>query len=245
MAHINLFAVLQNLVELCKFDESSKELIEDQQITIGFTIKNGPYARLIFDKGKCSFTRKHGKSNIKLYFKSPEHFNQMIEGTANPIPLKGFTHLKFLTKDFMILTEKLSYYLRSNEELLNNPTYFKINTYLSAYAAFYALGEIGNTDPIGKMNAGRIPNGNIMVAVEKGPTLYIEAKDGKLKVKKGIPKQYRASMTFKNLETANNILNGKIDSYSCIATGDLQMKGFIPMLDNMNKLLAQVPFYLS
>lgn len=245
-ANINLYAVLRNIEDLCELDSEMTELIKGQNISIQFSVNGGPNGYLIFKDGKCRFKNGKEKCTIKLYFKSPQHFNGMIEGNANPIPLKGLTKINFLKNEFIKLTDKLTYYLKPTEELLKDKTYFKINTILSAYTAFFTLAEIGNTDRTGKMNASRIPNGVIGVSVlSGGPSVHIEVKNGKLETKKGIAVSPRASMTFADIETASAILNGKVDSYTCIAGGKLEMKGFIPMLDNMNKLLAQVPLYLK
>ena len=244
-ANINLYAVLRNLEDLCELDAEMKELIKGKNLSIQFSVKKGPKAFLSFKDNKCIFTRGKGKCTIKLYFKSPEHFNAMIDGNANPIPTKGFTKIKFLTNEFVTLTNKLSYYLKPTEELLEDNSYMKINTILTSYAAFFALCEIGNTDKIGKLNASRIPNGVIGVSVlNGGPSIQISANNGHLDGKKGGLISPRSSMIFADIETANAVLNGNIDSYTCIATGRLQMKGFIPMLDNLNKLLGQVPSYL-
>ena len=244
-ANINLYAVLRNLEDLCELDNKMKELIKGKNISIQFSVKNGPKAFLTFKDDKCIFKRGQGKCSMKLYFKSPEHFNAMIEGNGNPIPLKGFTKIKFLTNEFITLTHKLSYYLKPTEELLKDNSYMKINTILSSYTAFFALCEIGNTDKLGKLNASRIPDGVIGVSVlNGGPSIQITAKKGHLDAKKGLFPSPRSSMIFSDIQTANGVLNGNLDSYTCIATGRLQMKGFIPMLDNLNKLLGQVPSYL-
>jgi putative sterol carrier protein len=245
-ANINLYAILRNIEDLCELDNEMMELIKDRNISIQFSVSGGPNGYLMFKDGRCRFKKGKEKCTIKLYFKSPEHFNEMIEGNANPIPLKGFTKVNFLKNEFIKLTEKLTYYLKPTEELLKDKTYFKINTILSAYTAFFTLGEIGNTDKIGKFNARRIPDGVISVAVlNGGPSIYIKVKNGQLEVKKGNTDLARAHMIFKDIETASAILNGKVDSYTCIASGKLELKGFIPMIDNMNKLLAQVPVYLK
>lgn len=184
--------------------------------------------------------------DIKLYFKSPDHFNKMIQGTANPIPLKGLSKINFLKNEFVSLTTKLEYYLKPSDELLKNPGYSKINTILTAYTAFFALSEIGNNDKIGKLNASRIPDGTIGISVlNGGPAISLIASCGKLTTKKGLDTNCRAYMIFDCLDTANGILNGSIDSYTCIGDGRLIIKGYIPMVDNMNKLLAQVPAYLK
>ena len=244
MANINLYAVLRNLEDLCELDAEMKALIQNVKLSIQFLVKDGPKAVIRFESGKCTFERGVHASAVKLYFKSPQHFNNMVEGKASPIPLKGLTKLKFLTTDFTKLTDRLSYYLKPTEELLKNPKYREINTTLTAYTAFFALAEIGNTDPIGKLNGSRIPNGNIAVGIKNGPGINIHVQAGNLVSHKGLPTQFRASMMFEDMETAGKLLNGKVDSYSCIASKTLRLKGFIPMLDNMNKLLGQVPDYL-
>lgn len=244
LANINLYAVLRNLEDLCAMDAEMKALIKGVKLTIQLTVRGGPKGVLRFDQGKCTFEKGIFPANVNLYFTSPKHFNDMVEGKANPIPLKGISKLHFLTTDFAKLTERLSYYLKPTPELLKNPDYATINTTLTAYTAFFALAEIGNTDPLGKYNGGRIPNGNIAIGIKDGPGICIAAQEGKLTATKGLPANFRASMTFADMETAGKLLNGKVDSYTCIACKTLTLKGFIPMLDNMNKLLGQVPMYL-
>lgn len=245
-SNINLYAVLRNIEDLCELDEEMKLLIKDTTLTIKFLVKNGPKGYLSFKGGTCKFETTQQKSHVTLYFRSPHHFNQMIDGKANPIPLKGFTKINFLKNEFITLSDRLSYYLKPTKTLLENPTYIEINTLLTSYTAFFALAQIGNTDPIGKLNAKRIPNGIINISVNNSnPSLHLIVKNGYLTVKKGLIANPRASMTFSDINTTNKILNGEIDTYSCIATDKLQMKGYIPMLDNMNKLLGQVPSYLQ
>lgn len=245
MANINLYAVLRNLEDLCELDKEMKSLIDGKSISLQITVKDGPKGLLIFNNGKCRFTRGKEKCNVKLYFTSPEHFNDMLLGKRGPILLKGFSKIKFLKNEFIKLTEKLSYYLKPTETLLENPTYLEMNTIFTTYTALFALVEIGNNDKIGKLNAGRIPNGKIQVTVNNGPSVNITAKNGHLEAKKGLVNSPRASMTFNSIETANAMLNSKVDSYTCISSGKLQMKGFIPMIDNIDKLLAQVSDYLK
>lgn len=244
-ANINLFAVIRNLEDLCELDHEAKSLIKDKNISLEFFIKNGSKGFLNFESGKCRFTKEDKPCDIKLFFKSPQHFNDMIDGKANPIPTKGITKINFLKNEFIKLTEKLSFYLKPTDNLLADKNYFKINTYLTAYTAFFALAQIGNTDKIGKVNASRIPDGIISISVVEGPCVYLEVKNGHIEAHKGSVASPRAYMIFDSLKTANGLLNGKLDSYTCIGDGKIQVKGFIPMIDNMNKILAMVPSYLK
>lgn len=244
-ANINLYSVIRNLEDLLVLDENTQEIIKGRDLSIQFSIKNGPQGQLHFKDGKCTFKRGKHKSNIKLYFKSPKHFNSMIDGDASPIPLKGLTKIKFLTEEFTQLVEKLTYYLKPNDELLRGDEYLNINTQLTAYTAFFALSEIANNDKLGKLNASRIPNGTIEVRINNGgPIVHILCKDGELQTRKGKAEMPRAVMSFEDIPTANLVLNGKADFYTCLATEKVKMQGYIPMLDNLSKLLAQIPQYL-
>jgi hypothetical protein len=247
MANINLYAVLRNLEDLCSLDSKSKSLIADRDLDIQFTVKNGPAALLSFHNGKCSFKKGSGKSDIKLYFPSPSHLNRMFEGKANPIPLKGFTKIGFLKNEFSELTDRLTYFLRPTDELLQDPDYFKLNTILTAHTVFFALAEIGNSDRIGRMNAARMPDGIICISVLKdGFSLYLNAQKGRLTATRDcVSASPRAIMSFADMETTNSMLNGRTDAYTCIADGTVMLKGFVPMLDTLNKLLALVPAYLK
>lgn len=245
-ACINLHAVLRNLEDLCDLDPLSQSIIKDKNISVLFAAKHVPPALLSFHQGKCEMKRGKGTNDIYLYFKSPQHFNRMIEGQANPIPLKGLTKISFLTNEFTKLADRLTFYLKPTEQLLQDEKYAEINTILTAYTAFFALAEIGNYDRIGRLNASRIPDGIIGIRIlNGGPEISVIVAQGKLKVVKGIEYEPRAWMTFDSIQTANGILNSKLDSYACIGDGRLKVKGYLPMVDNMNKLLAQVPTYLS
>ncbi len=245
MSYINIFAVLKNMEELVLVDNESAEQIKGKNLTIQFIVKNGPEAALTFKEGKAELKRGRHRSQIKLYFTSPSHFNKMMNGEALPIPLKGFTKIGFLNNEFMKLAERLEYYLRADEKLLENPEIFKANTEMTAYAAFFALSEIANNDKDGMHNAAGIPDGIIQVKVENGPAVILRKENGKLTSEKGLSDDPRCILAFKNLEVAHKVLNGKLDTYTAIATGDMEMRGFIPMIENMNPILDLVAEYLS
>lgn len=244
-ANINLHAILRNLKDLCEMDKESFDLVKDKNLTIQFIVKGGVNGSLSFENGKVSYKNGVYPCNIKLYFTSPEHLNAMFDGTKMPIPLKGFTKISFLQNEFKKLTDRLSYFLKPTDELLKNPEYFKINTYLTAYTAFFALGEIANHDTLGKVNAKRVPDGIINIFAKNGPGLHLIVKNGHIEAKQGVSDNPRAVMEFNDLKTVNDILNGKSDIYTAIGEDKFGLKGFIPMLDNLNKLLDQVPAYVQ
>jgi len=122
-ARCNLFAVLRGIEYLLENDNECTEMVKETDLSIQFIVKNGPRGNLTIKDGKGKMIEGKHKSNIILYFSSPDHFNKMIEGKANPIPLKGFSKLGFLTGPFMELADKLNYYLRPEGDLLNESSF--------------------------------------------------------------------------------------------------------------------------
>ena len=245
MSYINIFAVLKNMEELVQVDKISAELIEGKKLSIQFIVKNGPKAILYFDDGNAFLKKGKGKADIKLFFTSPAHFNKMMDGNALPIPLKGFTKISFLNNEFMKLAERLEYYLRADEEKLKDPYIFKANTEMTAYAAFFALSEIANKDDMGIHNCQAIPDGKILVTIDNGPAITLTKDKGMLSSVKGKIDDPRCILSFSDLESAADVLNGRLDTFTAIATGKMEMKGFIPMIENMNPILDLVADYLA
>ena len=244
-ASINLHAILRNLEDLCQMDQEAHSLIKDKKLTIQFNVKGGINGSLSINQGQITYQEGTRPCDIKLYFSSPEHLNGMFDGAKTPIPLKGFGKIGFLQKEFTKLTDRLAYFLKPTDELLSDPEYFKINTYLTAYTAFFALAQIANHDALGRINAQRVPDGIINIAANEGPAMRLIIKSGHVEARKGLSDHPRAIMQFGDLKVANDVLNGKSDIYTAIGEDKFNLRGFIPMLDNLNKILDQVPGYVQ
>lgn len=252
-AKINLFAVLRNLQELCEMDEDAKNLIKDVDLAVQFSVPEVGAAVLSFKGGKCTFTRGKGRSALKLWFADAEHFNKMIGGGKTiPIFVNVFK-VGFLLDTFMKLADILSFYLQPNAEQLkvinNDPKKFRTATVLTAYTAFFAMSEIGNSDAIGKLNASRIPVGVIQASIydETGDVhISIDVNDNHVMTssigQNGIGRSY---MTFYSIAATNDVLTGVTDTFTAIGMGKLALSGYTPMLENMSKLLNQVSRYLA
>ena len=245
-ANLNLYAVLRNLEDLVKYDPEMAELAADWDISLQFTVLKGPVAGVSFKNGECSVVRGRVKSpSVRLFFTSPAHLNKMFDNKANPIPLKGFTKLGFLMKDFPKLTERLEYYLKPTDELLKNKDYLEMNTRLTLNTAAYAVRELASLDSVGAVAARRIKDGVIQLLVSPGgPAVYISFEGGSVKIEKAVHEKPMAVMEMKGLKTANDFLNGRIDSFSAVASGKVLIKGQISMLDEMGLILDRIPLYL-
>lgn len=246
-AHLNLFAVLQNLEELVEYDEQMRDFVKDWNLSIQFSVLGGPKAFIVFKDGKCTVGRgvKHFAS-ILLFFISPAQLNKMFDGKGNPILLRGFTKLGFLLKKFPVLTDKLAYYLKPTDELLKDNKYLEINTRFTLATAAYAAREIALYDHIGKLVSGHIGKGAVQLMVQPaGPGAYLVFDEKGIDARKGLVQRPMAVMAMKGIKEANDFLNGKVDAFTAIVKGDVEIKGQTSMLDTLSLVLDRIPAYLS
>ncbi|MEG0291942.1 MAG: hypothetical protein RR495_04950 [Anaerovoracaceae bacterium] len=245
LAYINMFAILKNLENLCEIDPKAKEIAtRTTPISLSFNVTDGPAATFTFGDGKCVCT-EGATGQIKLKCKSVQMFNEVIDGKASPKPYGGFTKIKFALNEFGVLTDTLSSYLQATDEALKDRKFFEDSTKMMFYLVAYAIAAIGNYDDIGKVTAGKLPNGSISMGIEGGPYAEIVVKDGKMETFARQAQNPRAYMIFKDYDLARGLFEGTVDAMSGIATGDIVMKGYIPMIDNLNKLLGRVEIYLG
>ncbi len=245
LARVNLNAILRTLEKLPELDETTAALVEGGQETIQFTAPRAATVRLAIGGGKITHHRGRGPNTIHLTFPAPSMVNAMFDGTGNPVPVKGFRKLDYLKGPFTDITDRLSYFLKPTDELLADDAYRDANAILTLYVAVYALAEIANSDPKGKLSAERMADGDIVIGIEGGESLTLVARGGKLSVTTEAPTNKRASMIFATLEAAGAVLRGEMASYTAIGRDLLKLSGYVPLLDNMNKILGLVPVYLG
>ncbi|MBI9077025.1 MAG: hypothetical protein JEZ02_16570 [Desulfatibacillum sp.] len=247
LANLNLYAVLPNLEELVRHDEEMALLTRDWDICIQFSVLRGPSAFVEFKNGTCTVGRgKHSNPTVKLFFLTPGHMNKMFDGKSQPVPLKGFTKLGFLAKEFSKLTDRMEYYLKPTEDSLSNPDFVFLNTLMTMHTAGRAVSELALGDPVGKHVVQGMMDGSLMMKVlPEGPAITINFKNGRASMQKGESANPMACMFLKNMEIANSLLNQKLDAFSAIAGGDVMIRGQTPMLDAMDLILDRIPHYLD
>jgi hypothetical protein len=247
-ANLNLYAVLQNLDDLLRLDPDAAARAKDWCETIQFSVLGGPEAYLEFKDGACTHGRgKHGSPTISLYFATPWHLNQMFDGKAiPPVPLKGFRKLGFLSKEFTPLTKRLEYFLKPNDERLSKADYRKLNTIMTFHTALFAVGELAQWEPVSKQLAAHMGTGVLQMSVlPDGPHVSIEFGGNAVSVKKGEAANPRARMAFRDVDVANALLNNKVDGFQAVVQSDVTLKGYLPMLENINLILDRVHLYLA
>lgn len=251
MAAVNLKAVLRTLEKLPELDPKSKQLLEHVPLTLQFKAANVGSVRLKLGNGKIEFFPGGGPADMSLGFPMPNMVNKMFEGKGIPVPLKGFTKLKYLTGTFTEITDRLSYYLRPTPQLLQDPEFARINSLLTLHVAVYAMAEIANHDPKGVQVAKGMCDGTIGLKIANGPALTMVINDHQARIVDGDepkaagPHGRHAFMVFSDLDTTGQVLRGELASYPAIGRELIKLGGYVPLLDNMNKILGMVPFYLS
>ena len=246
LAYINLFAVLGSLENLCALDPAAGALLRSRKpLRLGIAVKGGPAATFAFADGACTMEEGAARCDIRLPFSSCEKFNGMIDGTVTPIPSKGFTHIGFLTKDFTALTNLLTRYLKASPEDLADETFFRISTSLMFYTIAAAISQIGNHDRSGRFSASNLMDGTVMLSIKGGPAAAVTVTDHTLRTVKERPREPRAIMEFADMRLARDLFEGKVNSFACIGTRRIEMRGMISMIDNINRMLDRVAQYLA
>ncbi|MBU2488999.1 MAG: SCP2 sterol-binding domain-containing protein, partial [Proteobacteria bacterium] len=170
----------------------------------------------------------------------------MFANKANPIPVKGFTRLGFLTKDFTALTKRMEYFLRPTDELLADPQYLKLNTVFTLNTAAFAVRELALGDPLCIPVAKGIPDGIVLLKIlPDGPAVNLDVDDGDMDVQKDDVARPAAAMYMKDMKSANLFLNQKMDPFTAIVRGDVSIRGRIPFLDAISLILDRVEGYLA
>ncbi len=248
LAYINMYAVLGTLENLCELDDKAKEIISgiEKPISVAFDVKNGPSATLTFSKNGCRMDDGvNADCDIKIPVANCEKFNGIIDGKVTPIPTKGLTKVNFLLKTFTALTDRLTEVMRPSEEALKDADFFRLNTLCTFYTVAVALSQIGNQDAIGKFSASNIADGDIQIGITDTVYATIRVKNNHMITIKQASEKPRAIMEFCDLELANALFAGTVNSIDHVGNGNITIRGLISMVDNVNRILDRVALYLA
>jgi hypothetical protein len=248
-AFTNLFAAMGTLEKYVELVPEAKEIANKANISVRFKVADGPDGIIVFENGKCQVLPYDGrKASIVIACKSPQMFNDVVDGKVTPIPqLPGlFKALKFMgkpTSPFNVLTKGMTDILRRTE--FKNDEEKKVTTILSFYTMVAGIAQVGNEDEIAQHAMRRMVDGEVSVSIRGVCDATIVKKDGKLSVIKEKSTRPRSFMTFGDIDTAYGLISGQVDSMTCISKGTLEASGHMLMLDNVNKILNRVPLYLK
>lgn len=247
-SRLNLKAVLRNLEVLPLLDPVSAELIADWNISIRFSVWRDTQVALDFHEGRCAFhSNAKDSSTVNLFFCSANHLNNMFEKDASPLPLKGFTKLGFLKKQFSQLIQRLEYFLKPAADTVQDDAFKNINLALSLNTAIFAIPELMQLDPVSRRIAPQLSAGSLQFSVEPdGPHAHLiyDGRGGAVAFP-GPAVSPMAMTVIKNADVAQALVAGTLDSFAAVATGDIQLRGMIPLIDHTNVILGQLPLYIQ
>lgn len=123
LAGINLNAVLRTLEQLPALDPTTAQLLASGRETIQFSAPGVATVRLVLGDGTISHHVGAGPCTIRLLFPRPVMVNKMFAAAGNPVPTKGLRRIKYLTGPFTAITDRLAYFLKPDQNLLDDPAY--------------------------------------------------------------------------------------------------------------------------
>ena len=177
-AHINLYAVLGALGVLVRRADEARAILEtlETPTSVTFTVRGLPSHALTFTQEGVTPGATKGARRITLAFTSADHFNAMIDGAAQPIPLAGPRGIAFLKGPFTELTDLLGLYLKPSTNEMADPRFMETSTVLTLHVAAAAIAQVANEDRSGRFSAASIPDGDI--GLEVGDQIDLRLRAG-------------------------------------------------------------------
>ncbi|MGV9859716.1 hypothetical protein ACWDTD_13840 [Gordonia sp. NPDC003425] len=247
LAEINAHAVLGALPRLAELAPGAADILTGvhSPTTLNLVVRGGPTAHYRFGPDGISTVARRA-SGPTLLFTSPKHFNAVIGGAAQPIPLATPAGIRFLTRVFTPLTDLLETYLRSGDDPASaDPRDPDTTTLLLLHVAATAITIVGNLDESGRFSAAHMADGTLDIEVGDAIRYRVEINDHRLRLDDDLTAPPRAALRFADLDVAGGILTGRESALACLCDGRIAMRGFIPLVDNTNRILDRVSSYLE
>ena len=246
-ARINLDAVLATLPELVRLapEAHAIALRDPRPTSIGFAVRGGPRSVLTFRDGMVEHRAGSAAATILLPFTSPAAFTKVIDGAAQPIPVTGLHRITFLLKVFAPLATLLGRYLKPSEADLADPAFREASTILTLHTATAAVAQVANHDVSGQFSAHLVPDGDVVLEVLGSVSYTLRVADHHFTFVPQATASPRAALTFADLDVAGRLLTGEASAMACICDGSMSMRGMLPMVDNVNRILDRVGQYLG
>jgi len=248
LAAVNLHAVLGALPRLVELTPAAADLLAREMtrpLTLTLSAPGGLRAHYRFDREGVTPLHERAGHGPTLLFRSAAHLNAVIAGKAQPIPLAGPAGIRFLSRVFTPLTAMLSAVLRPSAEDLAEPERAERSTLLTLDVAAHAIAVVANEDVSGRFSAAHMPDGDLDFEIGDTIRYRFEVLDHRIRVGADHTGAPRAALRFADLDVAGGILSGRESALSCVSDGRLQMRGFIPLVDNTNRILDRVGTYLG
>ncbi|MCU1404518.1 MAG: hypothetical protein JWQ43_821 [Glaciihabitans sp.] len=246
-ARVNLTAILGALPRLAELSPEARAILHrlDGPVSLGFFAPGGLSMHLTFSPTGITVGRDAKALHATLLFRSPAHLTRVINGRAQPIPVGGPRALKFLATTFAPLSALLGSVLEPTPERLLDPAFAELNALLTLEVAAAAIAVVGNHDASGRYSSGQMPDGSIDLEIGDVLRYRLTVADHHLAIDPSHDGQPRAALRFADLDVAGGVLTGKYSAIACAADGRISMRGMIPLVDNVSRILTRASSYLG
>lgn len=246
-AGIYLKAILPLMEDLVQYDQESAAAIEGRNLVLQFEVKGGPIAHLEIRGGKVRHgTGPHPRPDVRLTFKTPELLNRLFAGeNVRPGIRKGFTRLGFLTREFPILSRRLSYYLEgegknaqgidADQFLVRLGFHAMLGGMATVACDDSSLADIAAATPAGTLLVQVLPDGphgTFAKTVRNGGTAFCTTWQEPVE-------HANAVMEFQSLGVARRVLDGQLSAVVAIGTGEIHIRGYLPLIEKANIFLGR------
>ena len=248
MAYVNMYGVLGALENLCEMDRQAKEILAGlkKEVALCFSIKDGPCCTFRFNGEGCVMTEGDEGCTCKMYFPSPQAFNNLIDSAKPGLPVKNPVQvISFLTGPFTALTDRLSQVLRPTPEDLEDRAFFEENTLLTLYTIAGAVSALANSDSISRISAENTPDGDVSIGIRDKVQIGLRVKDHHFTTIKKPVENPRALMEFSDIDLAHGLFQGTVSTINEMCKGNIRIAGMAVMVDNINRILDRVAVYLA
>ncbi|MFG6504336.1 hypothetical protein [Microbacterium sp. P05] len=248
LASINLHAVFGALPRLAELAPEARELLAGlgAPVSLTLSVAGGDSTRLHCRRDGISATDPTpGATKARLLFRSAQHLNAVVTGTAQPIPLAGLAGLRFLTSVFTPLTVLLGRYLRPSADDLADPEFADTSRMLLLDVAVSAIAVVANDDRSGRFSASHMSDGDLDITVGDALRYRLRVRDHAITRAEVTDSAPRAVFGFADLRTAGDVLAGRESALACVGDGRIALRGYIPLVDNTSRILDRVGQYLG
>jgi hypothetical protein len=234
-AHLCLEAVLPAFEELTVVSASARSLIARWKCAIEFVVRDLGHATISFNNGKISVASKpNSASTLSLLFLSSRHL-------VNQFSRRGFS-VPILKRGFLRLTSLLRFQRLGKifeEEVEHQPR-------LLLSVAVAAVRSLSERDEEVREILRYAPTGMAELAVPATDLFgWVEIKNGRVNSGRGhAPRPADVTIEFRNEEIALAALRGELDELAATGSGDLRVRGLIPLAEIVGVVAERVNRYL-
>ncbi|MBS4021024.1 MAG: hypothetical protein KGZ79_01190 [Dethiobacter sp.] len=183
LARLHLMAILPLLEDIIEFDKNAQQLVKGWNGAFQFRLPQAKaVVTLVFTNGLLTVKKENQpRQCAALTFKNARFLNDVFQGKTQKSPRLNLLSLLQLKKILQLdqVLQKLEFYLKPEDDLLNNPDTFEFCVKLALYALAFGLKEIGENDPDLITLSHHMPDGTLEIRVNEDPVVHVVVRGGK------------------------------------------------------------------